>query len=506
MKRLMGLMLCVMLLITSCGSPKNTEAPRTEDETVVLNWVIYGERSQNSDTVVTRFNRLLKEKLPGTRVEFEFIPLDIYKERWDRKMATNEVVDLAWIGNDVFNYTEEVKRGSFMAIDYLLSVYGEDLVATIPDNIWDLQRRDDKIYSVPLLGALYRKDYALITSTGNIEQFGDLAKIGEVNRNAEYTNEACYTVFEEYLAALKEGHKLGTGISYQTFAKLADKGYEGIYGANSPFVIKIFDDEPTIYNKYELEEYRTYFKTMAKWYQKGYIRQDIEEILDPRQYDGKLAGSALYLSEYGEKGAVAPRIRAEYDATNESLQAYKYISYEASRNATAIPRTAENPQRAIELVNLLNSEEGVELYLLLVNGLEGRHYVLTENMLIDKVRNAAGEELYEVSPYTVGNVFQNYETEKGQFEQLEKYNEEAIISPLMGFELDTRMIVLEMKEIDLVVRKYIGELEMGTASDWESVYQEFIAKMQLAGSGKIVAEMQRQINDFIELKDEIEEN
>ncbi len=480
---------------------QKTNNEYTSDEKIVLKWMIYGEKSKNSESVFSEFNKNLQKYYPDTTVEFDIVPYDIYKEKWDMKMATNEQLDLAWIGNDIFNYTEEVKKGSFMALDYLLSTYGQELLAEIPENIWRVQKREGKIYSIPLLGMLYRKDYAVVSSKKYMNTYGNMDEIGAVNRSNYYTNEQCYEVLEKYLYSLKAEKNLGTGISSETITKMADKGLEGIYGPNSPFVIKIFDNDLKVYNKYELESYRLFFKTIHNWYEKGYIRENIEEILNPKSYDGKRNGSVLFLDEYGEHGVVTDRIATEYEAVYEPLQDYKYISYECSRNAVALPRTTQNPQRALEIVNLLNTGKGEEQYKLLVNGFEGRHFISKGSGQVDKITDASGKPLYKLSQYTLGNVFLNYENTPGEFEQLEQYNKNAIISPLTGFELDTRMIVLEMSKIDLVVEQYLNTLRLGTSEDWQQVYGEFVDKMKQAGSEKIISEMQKQIDTFKITKD-----
>lgn len=237
---------------------------------------------------------------------------------------------------------------------------------------------------------------------------------------------------------------------------------------------------------------------MYEWYKKGYIREDIEEVLDAKSYDGKQYGSSLYLDEFGDYGVVLDKIDTEYETVGESLQSYKYISYESSRNAMVIPRTANNHERAMEIINLLNSSQGADLYRLLVNGFAGRHYVKNSSGIVDQIMDKNGNVLYRLSPYTLGNVYNDFEHSQGEFHQLKKYNQEAIKSPLLGFELDTRMIVLEMKTIDLVVDQFIEVLSNGTSDDWEDTYEQFISKIRLAGSQKVIDEMQRQIETFTE--------
>lgn len=493
------ILIAVIVLLSGCYTNKELSTSETGSyEEVVVRWMIFGEKSKSTDSVIAEFNLKLQEYFPDTTVEFEIVPIQFYKDKWNMKMATNENLDLVWIGNDIFNYTEEVKKGGFMALDYLISTSGQELQNEIPENLWEKQKKDGKIYSVPLMGALYRKDYALVTPKSNMEDYGDAGEIARINQANLYSNEECYQVIENYLERLNEEQKMGTGVSCDTFDVIAKKGYEGIYGSDSPFVIRIFDNELVVYNKYNLDSYKQYFKFMSKWYEKGYIRNDIEEVLDAEKYNGKKAGNAFFMDEYGEHGVVLDQVPVEYEAVRIPLQNYKYIAYESCRNAVAIPRTTTNPQRAMEIINLLNSEEGKELSRLLCNGFEGRHYIKKGDTQIDRVTNNNSKAIYSLSPYAIGNVFLNYENTKEEFAQLKAYNEEAIHSPLTGFELDTRMIVLEMEKIDLVVEEYIDALERGTARNWEETYEEMIIKMNEAGAEKVIAEMQKQIERFQE--------
>lgn len=72
-----------------------------------------------------------------------------------------------------------------------------------------------------------------------------------------------------------------------------------------------------------------------------------------------------------------------------------------------------------------------------------------------------------------------------------------MISRLEGFELDVRMIAVEMKKIDLIVQRYKEPLIEGITQDWKTEYQEFCAEMEAAGSQKVVEEIQRQIDRFL---------
>lgn len=492
----------ILLMTTSCVKKNNItiEKNSVKEEEIVIKWMVFGEKYKKSDIIFSAFNRLLNKKFPGTTVEFEVVPKESYKEKWDMKMATNEALDIAWIGNDLFNYTEEVKKGSLMALDYLLATYGEDLKGEISSDLWKLQVCDANTYGIPIPGALYRKGYSIVADKKLVNRYGDFEEIGKINRSSLYTTKECYEAFEDFLYNAKKRNEIGTGVSYQTFSQIANKGYEGIYGADSPFVIKIFDDKLVVYNKYELESYSACFNTMSSWYHKGYIRNNVADVIDPLSEDGKINGSIMFVDEYGENGTVIDMIPTQYEALREDLEGYKYIPYASCRNSIVIPKSSDNPQRAMEIINYLVSDEGAPLYKLLANGIQKEDYIVLEDNRIARLRDNSNNLLYGLSQYTIGDVFQNYEVSSGEFKQLGIYNNNAIRSPLLGFDLDTRMIALEMVKINLIVDEYKEILCQGILDNWEEVYHDFITKMKEAGSDKVIEEMQRQIDGYVSNK------
>lgn len=476
----------------------DTAAVSDSTEEITLKWMIYGEKYKESEVVFDEFNRRLQEFLPGVTVEFELVDKDEYQEKWDMKMATGERLDLAWSGNDIMNYTEEVRKGSFMVLDYLIKTHGENLNESIPEELWEMERIDGNLYGIPVDGPLYRSNYVMVFNELLMNRFGDIDQIISVNQSNQYTTKECFDVFEPFLKNAKENTAIGTGVSYQSVSRLAEKGYEGIYGVDSPFVIRIFDKKLKVYNKYELSSYKACFETMADWYQKGYIKEDTRNLLDPSSEDGKSKGSIMFLEEYGEKGTVPDMTETEYTAVYGEMDGYRYIGYDGCRNSIVIPKSAHYPQQAVELINLLYSETGQELYRLLANGIEKQHYIMIGDNVIARMSDNGDGYLYQISQNTLGNVWQNYETAEGEFQQIQEYNEEAIRSPLIGFSLDTRMIALEMERVNLIVNQYREALCQGSSEDWESLYEEFISKMREAGSQKIIEEMQKQIDEFCE--------
>ena len=153
---------------------------------------------------------------------------------------------------------------------------------------------------------------------------------------------------------------------------------------------------------------------------------------------------------------------------------------------------------AMQVISLLHSEEGQPLYRLLVNGIEKQQYIRIseDSNVIARMTDDDRNYRYGISPVNIGSIFQNYELSEGEFDQIREYNENALTSSLEGFELDTRMIAIEMERVALVVQKYEEPLCQGILPDWEETYREFLKEMRAAGSEKIIEEIQRQIDAF----------
>jgi putative aldouronate transport system substrate-binding protein len=78
------------------------------------------------------------------------------------------------------------------------------------------------------------------------------------------------------------------------------------------------------------------------------------------------------------------------------------------------------------------------------------------------------------------------------WEQTKYLNENSIASPLLGFSFDATEVQAEMGQVKSVIDEYNGTLTDGTRDISE--YDDFIKKMKAAGSERIIAEVQKQVD------------
>ncbi len=285
-----------------------------------------------------------------------------------------------------------------------------------------------------------------------------------------------------------------------------EKGYEWIL---NPYKIDIYSDDYTPVNLYRTPEYETFVKEYSDWYQKGYIRKDIltadnvsQEIYEVRGGGNYLVGQGYYPTESeiatSEAAGSTAYVKIPFDNSH-------YIPYAAAATNMAISSNSKNPERAMQLIELMNTEKGKDLYNLMVYGIEGKHY----NKINDKEIQPIGYTSQPTadSPYgqynwAIGNIFNGYEIYMEnkpltlQSDFISQVNADAAPSKLKGFTLDTDPIKTELAQVNAVIGEYKTTLNSGAAPDADALYKDFVNKLIKAGDDVVTKEIQRQIDEW----------
>ncbi len=496
----LGIGLAVGVLAGCNGS--DTASNDTGD-TVELTWMMLGPGEQkDSEMVWNDFNEKLNEVLPNTKVNFRVYPTAEYAEKYKLVSAANEPIDLIWVGW-VIDTVGETRRDSYMELDQLIAEYAPDILKEVPTALIDSIRVDGKIYQIPNYQMMTNNRWAIATHKDLSDQYWDTDRVKEVLYASETMTEECYDIIEEYLEQLKQNDQIKLGVSTETFARLAQKGFQQIGGYN--FVVRRNDPNHEVLNAYTTPEMKLFYDKMHDWYEKGYIRKDILTVQNPTQDEGNLNGYVLWSPAY-------------FDNTEESLsmqngfpiavipQNEEYYFDGGSATGTAISSKSEHPERAMQLLDLMNTQKGKDLYNELVFGIEGTHY--------NKVSDTRAEVLsYQSEPdsnspygqykWVIGNTFNAYEIQSdpvGWNEYVKGINEAAIPSPLIGFMFDNTNVKIEQAQVDAIVQEFSRALNSGAIADYDAYYAEMMEKLDVAGMEKLRAEIQRQVDEFVASK------
>ncbi|MCF0230559.1 MAG: extracellular solute-binding protein, partial [Parasporobacterium sp.] len=345
------------------AAAQSSAKAETSEESVELNVLmlhIIGS-IEDSQKVEDEINAYI-EPLINATVKFEWLDLGDYVDQINVKLASGDVIDV--LPNFSMMMPAMYASESIMPLGDLVAQYGDGIVAALGEDYLNCGKINGELYSIPITNAfaqnsafIYRQDIAeeLNLDFSNVKTLEDMEGI-----------------FEQVQAA----HPELTMICCNSFTdpQLREYDWEGLsdeYGVlmdpvNSTEVVDLF----------ETEEYMDYCKLMNDWYSKGYIQSDcatcteqLTSLLDSGLYFGTIAKD--YPGNVEEKfGTSKYQIKA--------VQLTEQISTTTlvTNNVMTIPTTSQNPEKAMQFINLLYTDEKVQN--LISYGIEGEHYRLVD--------------------------------------------------------------------------------------------------------------------------------
>lgn len=504
MKKILSAMLVLALAMGGLMGCKKDEMADNPNE-VTLKWIMLGSKQKDADMVLSAFNEKLAEYLPDTKVDVEFIDGGDYQEKWNLMMASNESVDIAWSGYAV-DFMSQIQQGSYIELNDLIDKYGQDMKAELPDWLFDLGAVNGKIYCVPNYQMMASWPQGVKVLKEYSDQYLDkeaLKKAWEEAKTDINGVKKEYEIWGKFFENLKNAGEIGNGIDVSSFGNFGnnnviDKTTVSGYSIDLN-TMKVVCDE-------ESETTKLWYETVADWFKKGYIRSDILTVegLGTEPYkNGYVAWQHNWCDktaeiESGELGVEVDAIKMGYDPMIKNI---------IPVTSTVIARTSKNPERAMQFINLMNSEKGKDLYNLIVWGIEGKHYTKKDGIRIEVPYNtmqATSDEDYGLMNWAVGNIKNSYEpqaTISGWADYVYDIDTKAKISPVLGFRPEISKIATQIAQVSAVRGEYQKTLKYGAADNEQALYEEYINKLKTAGSDKIIEELQTQLDEWLKAKD-----
>ena len=164
--------------------------------------------------------------------------------------------------------------------------------------------------------------------------------------------------------------------------------------------------------------------------------------------------------------------------------------------AWAVPVTATEPEAAIEFMNLMYTDSRIEN--LLVWGIEGRDYQVTDGVAGFMDGQDANTVAYQTADYMFGNQFLAlpWTGQDADFRTEQKGDMDAVTqSKYFGFSCDSSSIQNELSAVANVISEYCPSLDSGVAP--EGTYEEFIEKLESVNVQKIIDEYQSQLDEWL---------
>lgn len=470
------------LASTGCAPKKEQADAENQEEVYEILWHDRGALSRDHDMVYEEINAYI-EPIIGAHVKnIPFVGSE-YDEKMRLILASKEEFDICFTSSSS-NYEVNASNGAYLDIEDIFNEYGKEMKAQLPDYALTAARVNGVLYALPVYKdystenvLYYRKDIAEkynlpMDSVKTLEDLEPILKTVKENEPSIYT-----LLFLPSLSLME----------MLPFEKVAG----GIIGS-----IDLHGDPTKIINPFETETVMNHLKTMHKFYQEGFFRPEVATLTT----NDDVAGSEFMNTQQELPYLVDQRNKtSNYEMGVLHLQEKPLMTTSGVRGSMfAFSKLSKNPQKAMEFVNLLNTDK--YLRNLVAYGIEGKHYIAVGEdyyKLPDgaKTKDDTG---YSTYVYTNGNKYLTRMIEGTPEDIYDKYiefDETAEKSPALGFAFDPTTVKSEYTAVSNAYNEYMPALLTGTA-DPEEVLPRALAKLKEAGLDKLLEEMQKQYDEW----------
>jgi putative aldouronate transport system substrate-binding protein len=444
-------------------------------EPVELIWY-YPQYKANADLqlVNDEINKITQERIHAT-VKLQPVDFASYEQKLNTIVAANESIDIIWTSNWLFPWRANAKKGALRPLDKLLESHGQMLHQSLSERFWNDSKLDGSIYAVPNYQISAHQPSLVIVKRFIDKYKLDVSKIQKIDD------------IEPFLKQIKEGEPgivpFGTTRGFYTNLIYGIDGHLPIY-RNDPSHQILPDVTP---------EMRKNFSLVHSWYTKGYIHEDAATLKSAADAYNK-GNTAVWFDFTGKPGS-----EIEFKASNGGFDVVliplaQSVYTGAGSSMNAISKMSKNPERAMMLLELVNTDK--QLYNLLVYGIEGMHYTKASGNYIQLHKNS---NYVTNTDWVFGNIRNEYLPEGAPADKIEQTiqaNDEAAVSPYYGFVFNTEPVKTELANVKAVNDEYYPALATGTIDPdkYLPIYEE---KLRKAGSDTIIAEKQKQLDAWL---------
>lgn len=489
-----ALMLSAAMLLTGCvvtpvtpttPDTQNNPAtnPQTSGEAVELVWYLVGPQQEPAtDKILEAANNYLKDKL-NVKVNLTVLGYgDPYNNKVNTMLAAGDRIDICFTAGWAADIKANSSAGYFRELDSYLAK-SPTITNIVGQAFMDGIKINGKTYAVPC-----RKEQ--VHNWGFIIQKA-LADKYNVKPQDIKTMEDLEPVFESIKKNEPDIYPLLVVEGEAPF-KLLD--WDPISDDSIPGALYPDNRDTKIINQFLAPESIAMFKKMKDYMQKGYIPADAATMQNFN--DHLKTGKYFAICQ-----SMKPGKAAEMTATTsvEWLDVNITTPVMANRDASggallAIPTAAKYPDQAFSFIEMLYTDK--YLNNLFVYGIENEHYKKVSDNVVSLTDNT---DYRAGNGWRFGDQFLNYlmdNEDPKKWEQFTAYNKQGFVLDSLGFSFDRTPVDAEHAACKAVTETYYKQLFTGSV-DVDATIKQMEAEYKAAGVDTLIAEMQRQYNEWL---------
>lgn len=487
----------VCFLLCGCMEKKKTEKVveenRKEDIThlVMTYQTMDNSRLGNLDAVVEALNEISRKEIG---VEIELIVSSALTQFDDYPLWLNQGKTIDVMILNYQNILTYIEQNMIHPLDGLLEKNGKKILELMEESELDLLSGsivDGTSYGLGIQAITSGNGCGIWIPARYLEEIGFPYTEGHI-----YSMEELDVLFGRLKERYPEKYPLGlttAGMTFSTYTYFGDYaealGYDvstGVMDKNGLFV-----------NPYETLDYIEYLGWMQKWYSKEYIYPDAA-FTDSTSVELLKERITMSVPTSSSPGIVPEEYIGEEVVCLETKEIYE--GFRSSTGAFwVIPKTSSNPDAAMKFLELMYTDENV--INLLAYGIEGKDYEFLDRekgiiIYPDGLDSSTVEYYNPLGLY--GDQRKRYVFDSDKLRKQQEAYEARVKrreNLYEGFIFEQETLHVELLKVQEVLRLYLPVLDCGCV-DLETVYPEFIQKLNEAGIEKIIAEKQKQFDQW----------
>ena len=499
---LLAVLLVAALFLGACPAPaapapaaapaeSQAAAPAPAADLIPITYSYAGPVPTDLLMVQDALNEILNAKI-GVNLTLDVVEFGAYNEKMQLRLAAGEECDIIFTAPWINSYANNVANGVLLPLDDLLIDHAPGLWASMPPSTWEAARVKGSIYGV-INQQIFPKPWGVNVRKDLLEKY-----------NFSLDNVKRYEDMEPFMEALVADGEVtpiyvnlnGSPNTWRT----QYWGYDGLDDGIGFIGMKANDESMTVVNLLDTVEFEESARLTQKWYEAGYYPQELPDVAEG---DAALRSGKYAMINHVEKPG--------NDVENQTKFGWEFVSKNltdplildtsgATATLNAICKTSKNPEKAMEVLEELNTN--VDVYNLLAHGIQGTHWVWEdEGNKVFKFPDGIDGATSTYNPNTdweFGNQFNGYYRDAkqvGAWEKTQVMNDTAFPSVALGFVVDRGPIQTEIAQTSAVLKAVMAPIVNGWVS-WDDAAADAHDKLNAAGAQVIIDEVQRQLNDW----------
>ena len=470
--------------LAGCGGKGETN--ESGEEITELTWYQVGDSQNDDQTVLEKVNEYTQEKI-GVKLNIVKVGWGDYNQKMQVVINTGDAWDLCFTCSWANDYLQNAQKGAFLELDDLIQE--QEMYERIDPRFWEAAKVGGVTYGVPSEKEIGNCPMWVFT-----KEYVDKYDI-------PYEEIHSLEDLEPWLKLIKEKEPDVVPL-YLTKDYTAPTYMDKI---QDPVGIEYGDDSLTVKNVFETEKMKSTLATMRKYYLEGYINKDAATASDDKSIkrfvtkgDGQPYAELIWGKDLG------------YEVVATQIMDTKITNASARGALTAVNKNSEHPEKAVALLNLINTDE--YLRNLLNYGIEGVHWEKAEpdaseveaaegkDYVYDfKIKlDEAAKKDYSVPYWVQGGLFNTYVLDNEPLDKwatFKEFNDASEEAPSFGFDFNLDPVSTQVAGFRNVLDEFGKSLYTGSV-DPEEYLPQLQKKLEATGVQDVIDEMQSQIDEW----------